>query len=66
MHYAHSLGYPHCDLMLAQLSSSQLAEILILQRLEAEEREAGQAEAEERRLMYHMESLARKGVPDGE
>jgi hypothetical protein len=44
--------------MLATMSASQIVELYTFWRVENEAQEEGQAEAEERRLMYHMEKLS--------
>jgi hypothetical protein len=44
--------------MLATMSASQIVELYTFWRVEADEREEGRAEAEERRLMAHMEKLS--------
>jgi hypothetical protein len=45
--------------MLATMSASQIVELYTFWRVENEAQEEGHAEAEERRLMYHMEQLSR-------
>jgi hypothetical protein len=47
MRFAHSLGYPHCNLMLAELTSSQLAELYAFLNMEARERQQSSIEREE-------------------
>ena len=59
MRFAHSLGFPHYAPMLATMSASQIVELYTFWRVENEAQEEGQAEAEERRLMYHMEKLSK-------
>ncbi len=51
---AHSLGYPHPDLMLAAMTSVQFMELLMFFRVDREEKERLRAEAEESRLRHHM------------
>ena len=58
MKFAHSLGFPHYAPMLTTMTCSQIVELYTFWRVEADEREEGQAEAEERRLMAHMEKLS--------
>jgi hypothetical protein len=54
---AHSLGYPHPDLMLAQMTSIQFTELLMFFRIDREEKERLRAEAEESRLRHHMSKV---------
>ena len=59
MKFAHSLGFPHYAPMLTTMTCSQIVELYTFWRLENEAHEEGQAEAEERRLMYHMDKLSK-------
>lgn len=58
MRFAHSLHFPHLDLMLEQLSAEQYRELLAFFRVEAEERERLQDELQERRVMNHLAVVA--------
>lgn len=58
MRFAHSLNFPHLDLMLEQLSAEQYRELLAFFRVEAEERERLQDELQERRVMNHLAVVA--------
>lgn len=46
MRFAHSLGYPHCDLMLADMTSSQLVELYSFFEMESREHERAELEQE--------------------
>ena len=50
MRFAHSLGYPHCDLMVAELSRDQYRELLAFFRVERSERERREEDARESNL----------------
>jgi hypothetical protein len=46
MKFAHSLGYPHCDLMLAEMTAPQLIELYVFFEIEANEHEQHKIERE--------------------
>lgn len=52
---AHSLGYPHPDLMLDQMTSTQYRELLMFLHAKVESREQGEAEVQEFKVMQFFE-----------
>ena len=58
MKFAHSLGFPHLDLMLGQLSPYQYRELLAFFRVEADERERLHDELQERKTMNYLAIVA--------
>ncbi len=57
MEFALSLGYPHYELMLADMNFRQYQELLAHQRLKATEREELQAEAEDSRMWHFINKV---------
>ena len=58
---AHSLGFPHPDLMLDQMSASQYIELLTYFRVKGQAKEQGEAEAEEANTMQFLARKAARG-----
>ncbi|RPH38362.1 hypothetical protein EHM92_00325 [bacterium] len=50
MKFAHSLGYPHSDMMLSDMTASQYHELMVFFQVEEDEREELKSEAEQRNL----------------
>jgi len=61
--FAHSLGYPHPDLMLETMTAAQYLELLTYFRIRSDAEESGEAEAQEART---MQFLARKAAQKDE
>jgi hypothetical protein len=61
--FAHSLGIPHPDLVLDQMTAKQYIELLTYFKVRGEVREQGKAEAGEATV---MQFLARKAANQGD
>lgn len=62
MKFAHSLGFPHYSVMLRQMSMTEFQELQSYMQSESDQREDGEAEAEERRIMHHLAKVSARGV----
>jgi hypothetical protein len=60
MRFAHSLGYPHCDLMLAELTASQLFEVYAYFKIEQDATEESRLEEDDRNLEKFFELAERR------
>jgi hypothetical protein len=54
MRFAHSLGYPHYELMLAGMSRTQYQELLVYFQLEHEAREERESALAEASVMHRL------------
>jgi hypothetical protein len=60
--FAHSLGFPHPDLMLDTMTAKQYVELLAYFRIKNQARTQGEAEANEANTMQWLARKAAKGT----
>jgi hypothetical protein len=59
--FAHSLGFPHPDLMLNQMTAAQYIELMAYFRVKNQAREEGESDAEEANIMQFLARRAAQG-----
>ena len=67
MEFAHSLGYPHYELMLEQMSATQFIELQTFFRLKAQRKQDADDALEEARIMHHLSIIQarQQGLKNG-